>query len=43
MSIGEKVRAEIPANLAYSREGILGLVGPNEKLIMEIELISITF
>ncbi|CAD8195542.1 unnamed protein product [Paramecium octaurelia] len=43
MTIGEKVKAEIPPQFAYQREGLTGIIPSNEKLIMEIELISITF
>ena len=43
MSIGEKVKAEIPPQLAYSKEGLTGYILPNEKLMMDIELVSITF
>lgn len=34
MSLGEKVKAEIPSHLGYGREGLTGLLPPNEKLIM---------
>lgn len=41
MSEGSKWRVVIPPELAYGEHGAGGVIGPNETLIFEIELISI--
>lgn len=41
MSVGSKYRFVIPANLAYGEHGAGGMIGPNETLIFEVELLSI--
>ncbi|MDE2974971.1 MAG: FKBP-type peptidyl-prolyl cis-trans isomerase [Gemmatimonadota bacterium] len=38
MSVGSHFRVAVPAHLGYGREGVEGLVPPNEPLIFEIEL-----
>lgn len=38
MSVGSHLRIAVPAHLAYGREGVEGVIGPNEPLIFEIEL-----
>ena len=38
MSVGSHLRIEVPAHLAYGRDGVEGVIGPNEPLIFEIEL-----
>jgi FKBP-type peptidyl-prolyl cis-trans isomerase FklB len=42
MKEGGKWRIVVPANLAYGPRGAGQLIGPNETLIFEIELIAIT-
>ncbi|WP_289282960.1 MULTISPECIES: FKBP-type peptidyl-prolyl cis-trans isomerase [unclassified Methylophaga] len=42
MKEGSKWRIVVPANLAYGPRGAGNLIGPNETLIFEIELIAIT-
>lgn len=42
MKEGAKWRIVVPANLAYGPRGAGQLIGPNETLIFEIELIAIT-
>lgn len=42
MKEGAKWRIVVPANLAYGPRGAGNLIGPNETLIFEIELIAIT-
>lgn len=41
MKTGSKWRLYIPSNLAYGSRGAGGVIGPNQALIFEIELISI--
>ncbi|MCI0442224.1 FKBP-type peptidyl-prolyl cis-trans isomerase [bacterium] len=41
METGSKWQLFIPADLAYGPKGAGGLIGPNETLIFEVELISI--
>lgn len=41
METGSKWQLFIPADLAYGTKGAGGLIGPNETLIFEVELISI--
>lgn len=42
MKEGAKWRIVVPANLAYGPRGAGDLIGPNETLVFEIELIAIT-
>ncbi len=41
MRVGSKWRIYIPANLAYGAGGADGVIGPNETLIFDIELLKI--
>ena len=41
MDTGSKWQLFIPADLAYGPNGAGGLIGPNETLIFEVELLSI--
>lgn len=41
MSVGAKWEVVIPANLAYGERGAGGVIGPNETLMFEIELVDI--
>jgi len=41
MAVGSHFRVAVPAHLAYGREGVEGLIGPDEPLVFEIELYSI--
>ena len=41
MSVGSHVRVTIPSELAYGEAGAGALIGPNETLIFEIELLEI--
>mmetsp|Transcript_4003 Transcript_4003/g.12528 ORF Transcript_4003/g.12528 Transcript_4003/m.12528 type:complete len:119 (+) Transcript_4003:101-457(+) len=41
LSVGEKARCIVPADLAYGNKGIPGLIPPGATLYLEIELISI--
>ncbi len=41
MSVGSKYKFYIPSNLAYGANGAGGVIGPNETLIFEVDLLSI--
>lgn len=41
MSVGSKWRLFIPSQLAYGPQGAGGVIGPNQTLIFDVELISI--
>ena len=41
MSVGSHVRVTIPSELAYGEAGAGAVIGPNETLIFEIELLEI--
>ena len=41
MSVGSKYRFFIPAKLAYGEHGAGGVIGPNQVLIFEVELLKI--
>ena len=41
MSVGSRIRAIIPPNLAYGSTGVGDAIGPDATLIFEIELIEI--
>ncbi len=41
MSVGSHVRVTIPSELAYGEAGAGALIGPNETLIFEIELLEV--
>jgi FKBP-type peptidyl-prolyl cis-trans isomerase FklB len=41
MKEGAKWRLFIPADLAYGEQGAAGLIGPNEALVFDVELIEI--
>lgn len=41
MKVGSKWRLFVPPNLAYGEQGIGGMIGPNETLIFDVELIEI--
>lgn len=41
MTVGSKYKLYIPSALAYGAEGAGGVIGPNETLTFEVELISI--
>jgi FKBP-type peptidyl-prolyl cis-trans isomerase FklB len=42
MKEGAKWQLVIPANLAYGDRGIGNVIGPNETLMFDIELVSIS-
>ena len=42
MSVGRKYRFTIPPDLAYGARGAGNLIGPNETLIFEVELLGIS-
>ena len=41
MSVGDKWKLTIPANLAYGDQGAGGIIGPGSALIFEVELLNI--
>ena len=41
MKEGDKWRLFIPSNLGYGQRGAGGMIGPNETLIFEVELLKV--
>ena len=41
LSVGEKATTTFPANLAFGRTGLPGLIPPNQDLNVTLELVSI--
>ena len=42
MSEGSKWEIYLPPTLAYGPQGAGGLIGPNEALVFEVELLSVS-
>ena len=41
MKVGSKYKIFVPSELGYGEEGAGGIIGPNETLIFEIELLEV--
>jgi len=41
MNVGSKYKLYVPPSLAYGEKGAGGMIGPNETLVFEVELLSI--
>ena len=41
MSVGGHIRATVPSELAYGEAGVGDVIGPNDTLVFEIELLEI--
>lgn len=42
LSVGERAKCSMPADLAYKEKGFPGLIPPRTALMFDIELIAIT-